>query len=112
MISGFDAMSEPEIFLEGGEWWMEGGSAEELGVGAEADEVDDVGGFVAPDEEIVGADVAFQTAAVLARQCVGPHFGRDRLAGGKLEKHGVKFFYETRAVAEALEVFFELAGEA
>lgn len=22
MISGFDAMSEPEIFFEGGEWWM------------------------------------------------------------------------------------------
>ena len=36
----------------------------------------------------------------------------EKLAGGKLEKHGVKFFYETRAVAEALEVFFELAGEA
>lgn len=89
-----------------------GGSAEELGVGAEADEVDDVGGFVAPDEEIVGTDVAFQTAAVLARQCVGPHFRRDRLAGGKSEKHGVQSFYETRAVAEAFEVFFELVGEA
>lgn len=89
-----------------------GGSAEELGVGAEADEVDYVGGFVAPDEEIVGADVAFQTAAVLVRQCVWPHFGRDRLAGGQPKEHGVKFFDETRAVAEALEVFFELMGEA
>lgn len=85
---------------------------EKFGVGAQADNVDCIGGLILPDEEKIGADMTFHAPGIVAGKHMWAFFRRDCFALGQIVKNAFQFSEQTGTVAVAFEIFFELMGVA